>query len=362
MHEAMQREMERVNRRGGARMMRQVTLYGESGGEEPPDLYEQRVRFWWEPPDRLREEVDYETHGSRRVSVHDAELWWMYTPEMGAISNVDLDPEERGQHGAGGGERFKLLLEPSGFLVALEFDEISRENDLLRVHARPRRDDVEATVGHLRMRLNGADELELEVDAQVGIIRRLTAFFDGHELSSTELTELVLDDALPEETFVFVPPPGEEVLPPESSQRRHRYTLEEAAAEAPFTAFYLPELPEGHWRLLVHYHGTRQRPPTGANLGLIYSRSDGRESLILAQHAAADDKRGIAWTGSPPETEEVVRDGFRYLVAPANPTRGNQNQIVFERDGTRLELRSELDVETLLTLTATLQPVPGQTG
>lgn len=354
---AMEREMERVNSRSGARVMRQVTLYGAGGGDEPPDLQEERLRFWWEPPGRLREEVEYETQGSQRISVHDGELWWLYTLHQGAISNVELDAEERGQYGAGGGERFKPLLEPSGFLVALEFGEISREDGLLRVRARPRRDDVEATVGHLHMRLGGADEFELEVDAEVGIIHRLTAFFDGQELSSTELTELVLDEAFPEETFVFVPPPGEEVLPPESSRQRRQYTLEEAAAEAPFTVFYVPELPEGHWRLMVRYHAARQRPPAGANVGLIYSRSDGRESLVLMQQAAAEAAHGIAWTGSPREAEEVERDGVRYLVAHGDSERGGQNQIVFERAGTRLELRSELEAETLLALAANLRPV-----
>jgi outer membrane lipoprotein-sorting protein len=355
--EAMEREMERANRRGGGRVMRQVTLYGAGGGEEPQDLQEERLRFWWEPPGRLREEVEYETHGSQRISVHDGELWWLYTPQQGAISNVELDAEERAQYGAGGGERFKPLLEPSGFLVAFEFGAISHEDGLLRVRARPRRDDVEATVGHLHLRLGGADEFELEVDAEVGIIRRLTAFFDGQELSSTELTELVLDEAFPEETFVFVPPPGEEVLPPESLQQRRQYTLEEAAAEAPFTVFYVPELPEGHWRRMIRFHGARRRPPPGANVGLIYSRPDGRESLILMQQAVAEATRGIAWAGSPPEAEEVERDGVRYLVAHGDPTHGRQNQVVFERAGTRLELRSELDAETLLALAANLQPV-----
>jgi outer membrane lipoprotein-sorting protein len=356
--EAMKREVKRGNARPGIGVrIAQGVPHGDC--QEPPDLHEERHRFWWEPPDRLRQEVNYDVPEAQRIAVHDGELWWLYSTVHGAVSNAALDAEERAHHQAGGGERFKQLLEPSDFLVSLEFGEISREERVLRVRARPRRD---ARDGMVRMRFRGADALELEVDAEVGIVRRLTILLDGKELSSTELTELVLDEMFPEDTFVFVPPPGEEVLPPETAQQRRQYTLEEAAAEAPFTVFYVPELPEGNWRMQVHYLPAQRRPPGEAGLGLIYSRADGRGALALIERAAADARPGVAWTGSPPETNEVERDGVRYLIAHGNPKRGRENKIVFEREGTGLELQSELEVEALLGLAASLQPVHDPPG
>jgi DNA invertase Pin-like site-specific DNA recombinase len=358
--EAMEREVERANSRpGGARRGLFVV---ERAGEEPLEPREQLLRFWWEPPDRLREEVNYDVPDALSITVRDGGLWWVYSPQQGAVSNAVLDAEERRRHGTGGGEMFVPLLEPSGFLVALEFGEISRAEGVLRVRARPRRDERGEMQGLLRMHFRGADELELEVDAEVGIVRRQTVFFEGKEMSSTELTELVLDEALPEDTFVFVPPPGEEVLPPESAREWAKYMLEEAAAEAPFTVFYVPDLPEGHWRLQVHYHAAPRRPPGASTLSLLYSRSDGRQSLALGEQAAADARRGIGWPGRPLKTEEVERDGVSYLIGHANPKHDGKNQIVFERDGTGLQLWSELEVETLLELAASLQPVQNTPG
>ena len=72
-------------------------------GEEPPDRYEERTRFWWQPPDKLREESEAEPPRRSHTTVLDGELWWTYSPDWGAISNVDLDEDVRAHHSPAAG-------------------------------------------------------------------------------------------------------------------------------------------------------------------------------------------------------------------------------------------------------------------
>ncbi len=355
MHEAHRRELERVNRGRGGRVGTMQTAFSRSAGEavEPPDLYEERQRFWWQPPDRLREETQASPPARTHTTVLNGGLWWTYSAESGAISNVDLDEGERTRHSAGGGERFKPLLDPSPLIPLLEFGEVCESAGRLRVRATPRRDLDTLPHWHLHG-VGGADAVELDVDRETGIVRRLRTILDGEELWLTELEEIALNEELPADTFVFVPPAGEQVLPPETTRWRS-YTLEEAAAEAPFPVFFIRELPEGDWRLRVNYHAPRRRPPAPALVWLIYTRSDARASIVLAQRPAGEG--GFGWTsyGGPPSFEEVERGGVTYTVSRADPDRGHQHTVAFERDGTSLQLQStEIDVETLLELAAAL--------
>jgi hypothetical protein len=352
MAEARQRWAERSERLGRTVSMR----YASAGREEPPDLYQERMRFWWEPPARLREEVESSITQQNRVQVVDGPLWWIYREMYGAISNVDLPADERMHHQSGGGERFRPLLDPSGFSAVLELGEISAAGERLRFRARLRGDLEDAGVRHHLQLVWGADDYELEVDRATGIVRRVAGFVDGREAAATELEELVLDEDFPAETFVFIPPPGVTVEPPEPL--RHRaYTLEEAAAEAPFRAFVVPELPEGNWRATVHFNPARSRPPSPAHLFLHYHRADGLGSITLAERRAGEG--GFGWSGvGPPELETVERDGVELTIARADRERGGQNGVMLEREGTAVQLQSqEVELETLIGLALSLERV-----
>lgn len=237
MHEAMLRENTRRTRgRGGSRSSLVMFATGGDGAEESPDLVEDRIRFWLEPPDRLREETEAQPPRASRVVVLDGELWWTYSRDWGAMSNVGLSEEEASHMSAGGGEAFRSLLDPSGLGGALEIDRVDVADDRLLVCARPR-DDLEDFHRHTQLHLlSGADELELVVDRERGVVLRLAGYLDGQELSVAEFEELVFDEVFPEGTFVFVPPPGEEVRPPEVAMHR-QYSLEEAVELAGFPVF-----------------------------------------------------------------------------------------------------------------------------
>jgi outer membrane lipoprotein-sorting protein len=354
MQEAMKRENARRGR-GGSIVLLQVA--GQSGAE-PPDVHEELVRFWFEPPGRLREEAEASPPSSSRTVVLDGELWWMYSPDWGATSNAGLSGEEASHMSAGGGELFRALLDPSGLAGVLEIDRIEADAGRLLVRARPR-DDLDDYQRHVRLHGDsGADALEFVVDRERGVVLRMTAYLDGRELSVSELEDIVFDEVFPDGTFVFVPPPGEEVRTPELPSQRV-YSLEEAAALTGFRVFEIPQLPEGQWRLHVHYSPPRERPPIPANVALMYHRADGRGSLIVSQHKTGEG--GFGWPGIHPDgptLEEIERDGVRYTAARGDPEQGSGSAVTFERDGTAIQLQSqELDVETLLGLAASLSRV-----
>jgi outer membrane lipoprotein-sorting protein len=343
-------------RRGGTG---QIVMFASGGGtaEEPPDLQEEVTRFWFEPPDRLRDETE-SAAGHTHTTVLDGDLWWTYSPEWGAMSNAVLGEDESSNMSVGGGESYRALLDPSPLLGALEIGSIEAGAERYLVRARPR-EDLDDVHGHTQVRFAfGADAFELEVDRSRGVLLRLAAFFEGEELSVSELEELVFDEDFPEGTFGFVPPAGEEIRPPETGRGR-RQSLDEVAALAGFQVFEIPELPEGQWRQHVHYSAPRERPPIPANVAIFYSRGDGRETIVLSQRKMGEGPFG--WTGVYPDgppLEELERDGVAYTVIRGDPEHGNGASVSFERDGTAIQLQSqELDADRLLELAASLRPV-----
>jgi outer membrane lipoprotein-sorting protein len=355
--EAMLREnARRASRRaGGGGAMLQFARGGQA--EEPPDLQEEVTRFWFEPPHRLREETE-SSSGRGHTTVLDGDLWWTYMPDWGATSNVGVDEDESANVSVGGGEPFRALLDPSGLLGSLEIEQIDARGARLFVRARPRV-DLDDVQRHTQLRMVfGADAFELEVDRTRGVVLRLAAFLSGEELSVSELEGLVFDEDFPAGTFVFVPPPGEEIRPPETGRRR-TYSLDEVAPLAGFRVFEIPELPEGHWRQHVHYSAARERPPVPANVAIFYSRGDGRETVILAQRKAGEGAFG--WPGVHPEgppLEELERDGVEYTLLRGDPQQGSGASVSLDRDGTAIQLQSqELDADVLLDLAASLRPV-----
>jgi outer membrane lipoprotein-sorting protein len=351
--EAVRRSNAR-SRRGG---MGQVMMFASGGGgaEEQPDVHEEVIRFWVEPPDRLRYEI--ESSGRAQTTVIDGDTWWLYSPDWGATSNAGLTDEETGNMSVGGGEPFRQLLDPSTIAGALEIDRIDAEEKQLVVHARMR-EDLDGINRHMLPFMTGADDVELVVDRERGIVRRIVAYLDGQELSTSVLDEIAFDEDFAEGTFVFVPPPGEEVHPPETARQR-THTVAEVVELAGFAVFEIPELPEGQWRVHVHYHAKRERPRMHENVALFYSRSDGRGTVIVSQHDAGAEG-AFGWPGvraDEASLEETERDGIRYVVFRGEPDQDMGSAVRLERDGTAVQLQSQdVAAETLLELATSLRP------
>lgn len=338
-----------------------------SSGESPAELpSEQRemIRLWYQPPDRLREEVrTLGPHEHERVVVRDGEHWWTYSPDWGAMSNVGVAAEQADHFHPGGGEQFAALLDPSVFLVALEIDDVEggRESlgrPALRVRGRPRlQENIHLPGLHM---LDSADACQLLVDRERGVVLKLSLLLEGDQFWGSAFTDIAFDERFPDDIFVFEPPPGEKVRPPDVGRAR-RYTVAEAAAAASFTVFMLPRLPEGEWHLHVHYSERRERPPLPEMVHLAYHRADATEHISVSQQPPGEG--GFGWTGyrpEGPELEEVERNGLRYTVCKRDPEYDVPASVMVEREGTAIQLTStELDEHALLALAESLVPAEG---
>ena len=183
-----------------------------------------------------------------------------------------------------------------------------------------RRTDVQGPWDYLSF---GADEHLLLVHPERGVLLRAQSFFEGQELSTLEVTSIEFDVELPAETFVFVPPKGVSVRDARSPHFE-RLTIEEAAVRASFSVFVLTGL-EGDWRAHVVYLPLEEGSET---LHLTYTRTDGFRHVNISESSTA-----VGWTTYGP-IEWQDPGVYRFIED------GDQAVVVFERDGTHLQLMS----------------------
>ncbi len=347
--------MQREQRSGLSPRARTVMLYGQAAGpEELPARLESTVRFWLEPPQRVREEwQSAHPYGQNGViGVRDGERWWRYDPRTGAVSNQD-DPEV----GSGIGQWLEQLTDPVDLLAGLDLvierqsEQAGRAALAVRATPRPLANPVVHQFPH------GADEFRFLVDRERGILLRRAMLFEGQELSASELVELTFDERFPPHTFTLELPEGETFENVHAHQPEH-VTLEQAAGQASFPVLALPRLPEGNWRTMVIHVAPRQRPPVAETVVVNYMREDAGQHIQL--HESPLGGQAVHWAvAAPAEPETVERDGINYALIRGEPGRpGRPSLVLFNRDTTSIRLSSDdLAAEQLLELAATLAPI-----
>lgn len=177
--------------------------FGHEAGEYDPPRYEneefERVwRVWHERPDRWRQEA--ESPDGTEYRVIDGRSFWAYDPREGAHAATTAS-------GTFGPE----------FEIAHLFDPESGAPDLcyleMRIVGRIRHAGRET----LKVRATkpggweyppeplwwGADDYELVVDAERGVILRLASRLDGRAFDATEVLEVGFDEPFPEGTFAL---------------------------------------------------------------------------------------------------------------------------------------------------------------
>jgi outer membrane lipoprotein-sorting protein len=328
---------------------------------EPPDRHELAIRFWSDPPARLREETtNVAPQPHEHVLVRDGDRWWTYSPEWGAVSNV-VTGEEVEQVMTGGGELWETLLDPSVWIPALDFELEGRGEQIgrpaLRVRATgrvPRGNDPFLFRAQLAV---GADEYRLLIDRERGVVLRVAALLEGEEFWVSQFDELVFDEKLGRETFVFTPPSGVEIRAPDIGVHE-AVTIEEAARRASFPVFYIPELPEGRWDLHVMYAAPRELPPLEESVHLAYHRADATHHVMVTERAATErEPAWVRYARAGLQVEELEREGRLLTVyRPERRRHGIPLTVVVDRDGTALELSSaNLEEEVLLRLAASME-------
>ncbi|HEY1521358.1 MAG TPA: DUF4245 family protein [Solirubrobacteraceae bacterium] len=328
---------------------------GRAGGSAPePPENEEIVRIWREG-DRFREEHD----GGRRdgyYAVGVGRCWWMWDERMGARSNQD-DVSV----GSGVGQELAIMLDPTPLLSSLRFRAIGRSSvagrSTVTAHASPRPQDPRhaRSVG-LHQLGTGADEYELQIDQERGVLLAATAIRDGQPFHGITALTIRFDEPILDETFQFKAPEGEEIQTAGGRRSLEHVTLTEAQQRAPFTVLMPGRVPAG-WQATCTLIDASQRPPSPVQVALGYLSDDGHESVTISQLATADRaSHHYENMVSGENWQEITYEGTTVKVRPAD---WGQAQAYVERDGTFAFLVSDnLTNRQLGTIAAGLRPAP----
>jgi outer membrane lipoprotein-sorting protein len=324
------------------------------GPDDTPNEVVERIRFWHERPDRIREEYESDHPAGRNgvKAVRDGRHWWSYDPRSGGITNAGAPDVHSGV-----GEEIKRLLDLSDVLGVCDLEIIGdgevagRHGIRVRVTDRPTEDHF------LRRIPPMGDELEYVFDVERGIALRQAVLVHGDAFSISEFEELLFDAAIPSETFVLSLPDGETFASVGEDFALDHVNLEEAARLASFRLFVVPRLPDGEWRMSVVYVRPRERPARAESVHITYMREDAQQQLALTERATAQaDEPELSEELFGPDVEEVDRNGTRYRVArgEGDPF-GPPTMVELEREGTTIQLLSqELDADVLVGLASEL--------
>lgn len=345
-HAAFVADAEEQNRRGAS-----VRLFGAGKADPEPAEEEETVRIW-----RAGERVRVEHHGGFRdgyYAVADGPLWWMWDERSGAHSNQD-DPSV----GSGVGEELQIMLNPVPLLGSLRFHPTGRSEvagrPTISAHGIPRRQDPRhAPAFELHELGTGANLYELAVDQQLGVLLAVTAMRDDQPFHRITTLTAAFDQPIPDETFRFQPPPGEQIQSRWGEERVEHVTLVEAQQRAPFTVL-MPDTVPANWQVQCRLIRPSERPPSPMQIGLIYTSTDGHEGISLSQFPAGGSNPYRELGGEGWET--VTRGG---IEMKARPARWGQAQVELERQGTFVHLMSDnLTRDQVLTIAAGLRPAP----
>jgi hypothetical protein len=347
LHAAFTADAEKQKRRGAS-----VRSFGVGTSRPRPAEVEETVRIW-----RDGERARVEHHGGPRdgyYAVTDGPLWWMWDERNGAHSNQD-DPSV----GSGIGEELQIMLNPVPLLSSLRFQPTGSSEvagrPTIRAHGIPRPQDTRhGPAFELHELGSGADFYELEVDRQLGVLLAVTAIRDEQPFHRIVTLAVAFDQPIPDETFRFEPPAGEQIQSRWGEERVEHVTLVQAQQRAPFTVL-MPDTVPANWQVQCRLIQPSERPPSPMQIGLIYCSTDGHESISLSQFPAggANPYREL---GDGEGWETVTRGGIEMKTRPA---RWGQAQVELERDGTFVHLMSDnLTRDQVLTIAAGLRPAP----
>jgi outer membrane lipoprotein-sorting protein len=358
-HEERSREVfERLQARsGGSSSQISISAFGTTPAPLPPER-EDRLRIWLAQPDRIREEWQRMQLGERVDStlVQVGTTWWAFHPGMGAQTNGGA-PDF--QHGS---QLQRSVLDPAGLVASHELEITGRTEHAGRPAIRavatpaPRAAFLSEQRG-----FDGEWPMELLVDAERGILLRTVGLLDGEPFTITEFTSLAFDEEIPDEVFVFVPPPGEEVRDAREAMKGHagHVPLHEAAGRAAFAVFVPASVPED-WRMRVYFSEGDERRRWPSVVHVHYSDEMGRLNVNIDERAADAEMPPTAPDGSEWSVQRLDGRELR-LWEPSEPDHGMPRLAVVELAGTRIQISSgELSLEVIAELAAGLVPAPAE--
>ena len=191
---------------GSVSVLRAVDDGGAVPSAPQPAIIEHTSRIWYRKPSHWRYEGHQHGVGKPSLQIIDGGRWWAYHHGGVAQTNVRSDQTLSSEHRSVD-EQLESFpsLDPSGLIPGLSLEPLDRVvhrgREAIHARALPR--------GGADPDLwPGGDQYELLVDAERGVLLRITGQMDGDELGGMELTSVAFDEELPDERFTFDPPPG----------------------------------------------------------------------------------------------------------------------------------------------------------
>ena len=317
-------------------------------GRPQPAASASLLRLWWAPPDRLREDREsLDGESGVGMSITDAERWWHLGVD-GTFHSYEQMP------GARSGMRqpsVDHLLDPAPLLAGCDVELLGEARqagrDALRVRLLPR--PAADPILQPPLLGQGADEFEVLVDAERGVLLRVAARIAGEDFRLEEVIEIAFDEAFPEETFRFAAPevvrvvPAPPIPPPPSAFGRSRWVpLDQAAREAPFTVLVPTRIPQGA-ELRVNL--VPPAPYVVATVTLTYFLPGATHSLNVIEMPADS---GVREDLPERRLEHAGREHF--LLERDVP--GAHVRVRFVQEGTDVRIDSDLPLETILDIAA----------
>ncbi len=331
-----------------------VATFGKRRAAIDPPERELTVRIWREG-DRARDEH----HGGPRdgyYGVRNGAVWWIWDKQIGAISNQDNPGTDSGV-----GRELGVMLNPVPLLGELRFavagssEVAGRAAITVRATPRPTDSRHDLPLQHDELG-SGADRYVLEVDGERGVLLAATAFYDDEPFQRLTAFAIAFDQPIPDGTFRFTPPAGEEIKPTPRRRDLRKMTLVEAQNRASFTVLMPDRVPAG-WQEHCTFVGATDRPRSADRVLLTYNSDDGHESVSITQMSVADRSERQHHTADDDDRwQTVTRNGVSVTVRPSD---WGQAQAHIERHGTFVYLRSDnLTNDQLATIAAGLRPAP----
>jgi hypothetical protein len=306
--ERARRAFEATDRRGA---VVSVQVVGEL-----PEVIEHEVRFNATADGWFREERD------EHVSVRGPEGTVVWSPHFGAVAHEDGTVQTSVQ------ELLDPAAVPAAYDLELLADTTVAGRRARRIRATPRGERF-----HLHSLPRGADEIELAVDAERGVLLRSESRFEGEPFALDEVTSVEF-------------PPGERVRTAEEAFPWSYVSLEEAASRASFTVFVPADL-DARWNMNAIHHEAGERARAAETVHVLFYDD--------ALHNFTIEEAGeplLAWRTDEPELVDglSVYEGTR----PGPPT-----EVRLERDGTHVRVSSDtLDRGRLVEIAQRLVPAP----
>ena len=325
-----------------------VVVTGRSSDPEPREL---ECRLWYEAPDRIR--LDSRVGSYPYLVVSDGRRrWWSYNPSEMRVDDEKWEYKRAAALAA-------RIVDPSGLLPVLDVDRVDDATHLGRsayvLDARIRSTSVETRI---EKELEGVERAVLTVDRESGLLLAKELWSDEGPVRSQEVVELVLDEPIPPERFVYEPEPGIVLRDHGELERelqRLPTTLRESARVVSFEVFVLGRAAKG-WQLEEARPSLPddERGEVGRHLTLDYSRFGDADfeldNLWIWEWALED--------GEPPADVIRIERGAGPFVVMAIGEPGTPSSVLATLRRTKVQLFSlTLGEDELVALARTLRPL-----